>query len=78
MIWKIFKPFKIVVSGGFENPHWVLNEEDSYYDEIWKNAKHYLKNIITQKKITDEREYGESKWKDVIEKNHLSLNLKII
>lgn len=71
-----FKPFKIVVSGGFENPHWVLNEEDSYYDEIWKNAKHYLKNIITQKKITDEREYGESKWKDVIEKKSFIIEFK--
>ena len=43
LIWKIFRPFKIVVSAGFENPHWVINEDDSHYDEVWKNAKYYLK-----------------------------------
>lgn len=71
-----FKPFRIVVSGGFENPHWVIDEKDSHYDDIWKNAKYYLKNIITQKKIIDEREYGESKWKEVIEKKSFIIEFK--
>lgn len=71
-----FKPFKIVVAAGFENPHWVINEEDSHYDEIWKNTKYYLENIISNKKIINEREFSESQWKEVIEKKSVIVEFK--
>jgi hypothetical protein len=71
-----FKPFKIVVSGGFENPHWVINEGDSHYDEIWKDAKNYLKNIISNKKIINEKEFSENQWKEVIEKKSVIIEFK--
>jgi hypothetical protein len=71
-----FRPFKIVVSAGFENPHWVINEDDSHYDEVWKNAKYYLKNIISSKKIISEREFLESQWKEVIEKKSVIIEFK--
>lgn len=71
-----FKPFKVVVGEGFENPHWVINEEDSHFDEIWKDAKYYLGNIISNKKIINEKEFSENQWKEVIEKKSVIIEFK--
>ncbi|TYQ14713.1 UNVERIFIED_CONTAM: hypothetical protein Cloal_1078 [Acetivibrio alkalicellulosi] len=60
------KPYRIRVTEGFENPHWVINENDKHYDSLWYDAKYYIGNILSNKNILAEREFSEEKWEEVI------------
>lgn len=56
----IFAPHRIVASNGNEHSHWLLEKGSSQYDELWKDAKLYLKEVLKQKQpvMVDPNEWG--------------------
>ncbi|MFZ5989346.1 MAG: hypothetical protein ACOYWZ_19805 [Bacillota bacterium] len=71
-----FEPYRIVISEGFENPHWIVSEKQKYYDELWEDAKSYLSNILTGKNVIMEQEYTEEFWGEVVLKKSFIFEFK--
>ncbi|WP_265447591.1 hypothetical protein [Acetivibrio straminisolvens] len=71
-----FKPYRVVVSEGFENPHWVIKENHEYYKPLWNDAKAYIKYLLTDKSVTSKGEYGREFWGDVVLKKSFVFEFK--
>ncbi|HOP92456.1 MAG TPA: hypothetical protein PLP24_03645 [Acetivibrio thermocellus] len=71
-----FKPYRIVVSEGFESPHWVIKENHEYFKPLWNDAKAYIKYLLTDKNVTSKEEYGKEFWGDVVLKKSFVFEFK--
>lgn len=60
----LFKPDRLVLSDG-EKAHWILKEDNSYYNLFWKEAKQALHEIMEGRISLSES--GEA-WIDIFEK----------
>ncbi|NMB33303.1 MAG: hypothetical protein GX992_03560 [Clostridium sp.] len=73
-----FKPYRIVVTEGFENPHWLINEDSGFYDPLWDEAKTYINNLLTKKNISYQGEYAREHWGEVVLKKSFVYEFKTL
>jgi hypothetical protein len=61
-----FKPYRIVVTEGYENPHWVIDEDHEFYSLLWDEARVYMSNLLSKKGINHQGEYNREYWGEVV------------
>jgi len=71
-----FKPYRIVVTEGYENPHWVIDEGHRYYSLLWDEARGYISNLLTKKGITHQGEFNREYWGEVVLKKSFVFEFK--
>lgn len=71
-----FKPYRIVVSEGFQNPYWVVDEKQQFYSPLWNDAKYYINYLLTNKSVLSKEEYGQEYWGEVILKKSFIFEFK--
>lgn len=50
----VIKPYRIIVSGGLDEPHWVLNkgtDTQNDYNKLWSEGSYYLQSILTSENV---------------------------
>ena len=71
-----FKPYRVVVTEGYENPHWIIDEGHEFYSLLWDEARVYISNLLTKKSISHQGEYNREYWGEVVIKKSFVFEFK--
>ncbi|NLD46857.1 MAG: hypothetical protein GX660_06610, partial [Clostridiaceae bacterium] len=66
------KPYKVIVSDAYMS-HWVIDENDENYEQIWEDARYYIQKILSNKVIKQE---AFSDWGQVAIKESVIFDFK--
>ncbi len=62
------KPYRIIVSEGFDESHWILNESNIYFNKLWVDIEPYIKDILKSVKPINRLQFTKERWGDLVVK----------
>lgn len=72
------KPYTIVASSGEPHSKWMVNRKSEEYNELWKNAREYMKSIMVSKQAQIKSEqFSEEQWAILVAKKAFAFNFKV-
>ena len=63
-----FIPCKIVLSEGFDGDHYLLKNDTKEYNDLWNDAKKYLKDLLETEDYVDVMDYTDEAWSNIIKR----------
>lgn len=76
---EVISPYRIMVSAGLEEPHWILNsgtEFQNEYEKLWTEAQYYLKSILNSENIINESSMHYREWDELSAKKGVFFEFK--
>lgn len=71
-----FKPVRIIVAEGFDEPRWILGENNANYGLLWNEAKNYIARIVKSGNTISNIGYSDEAWSDLIIKRSIIFEFK--
>ena len=57
-----FLPYRIIVSEGFDEAHWILNKKNEKFYTLWNDMKWYLEKILSSSGVVSCKDFNEEEW----------------
>jgi len=70
------KFFRITATEGYDESHFIIDENHEYYEELCLEVKYYLTNLLEEKNILHEQTYPEEEWGKVVVKKSFVYEFK--
>lgn len=70
------KPYRITATEGYDEAHFIISENHTYYDKLWNEAAYYIASVFEDKNIEDKQIFSEEHWGEVVVKKSFIYEFK--
>ncbi len=70
------RPYRITATEGYGEPHFLIDENHSYFDKLCSEVEYYMSVLLSGKNIIEKQIYSEEHWGDVVVKKSFVYEFK--